>query len=105
MGFRDLEGFNKALLAKQGWLIIQNPSSLVGRVLKSKYFPSFSFMDSKVGNNPSFIWRCIWQGKKIIDLGLIWRACDGRDISVFKDKWIPRTISFWIVSLEPPNAP
>jgi hypothetical protein len=37
MGFRDLRCFNKALLAKQGWRLIQNPHSLAGSILKAKY--------------------------------------------------------------------
>jgi hypothetical protein len=36
LGFRDLECFNTALLAKQRWCIIQNPNSLVSRILKEK---------------------------------------------------------------------
>jgi hypothetical protein len=27
LGYRDLESFNMALLAKQGWCLIQNPNS------------------------------------------------------------------------------
>ncbi|KAL5553514.1 hypothetical protein UlMin_040915 [Ulmus minor] len=60
LGFRNLEGFNKALLAKQGWRLIHSPDSLVGKVLKACYFPNCSFLEAKIGGNPSFSWRSIW---------------------------------------------
>lgn len=46
MGFRNLKAFNLVLLAKQGWRIQQNPSSIVHKVLKAKYFTKCSFMDA-----------------------------------------------------------
>lgn len=46
MGFGDLKAFNLALLGKQGWWILQNPTSLVHRVLKAKYFAKSSFMEA-----------------------------------------------------------
>ena len=89
MGFRDLYLFNLALLAKQGWRLLQNPHSLVARVLKAKYYPSSSFLKAKLGHNPSFIWRSIWNSRKVLQLGLQWRVGDGRHISIWEDWWIP----------------
>jgi hypothetical protein len=40
LGYWDLESFNLSLLAKQGWRLIQQPDSLVGRIYKEKYFPN-----------------------------------------------------------------
>ena len=40
MGFRDLQLFNKVLLASQGLRLLHQPSPLLCRVLKAKYFPT-----------------------------------------------------------------
>lgn len=52
--FRD---FNIGMLGKQGWRLIYNSNSLVGRVYLARYYPSASFLDAKLEANPSFIWR------------------------------------------------
>ncbi|XP_024042628.1 uncharacterized protein LOC112099434 [Citrus clementina] len=45
LGFRDLSSFNQALVAKQGWRIIQNSNSLVAKVLQAKYFKHGNFFE------------------------------------------------------------
>lgn len=46
LGFRDLLAFNKALLAKQAWRLITQPSSLLSRVYKAKYYRRTTFMEA-----------------------------------------------------------
>lgn len=46
MGYKNIESFNQALLAKQGWRLVTNSSSLVAIVLKAKYFKNDSFLDA-----------------------------------------------------------
>ena len=70
MGFRDLECFNLALLAKQGWRFIQNPNSLVARVFKEKYFRNDSFLTSDLGRRPSYAWRSVWTAKNLFKEGI-----------------------------------
>jgi hypothetical protein len=98
LGYRDLENFNSALLAKQGWRFLQNPQSLVARIFKEKYFPGCSFMDSVLGNRPSYAWRSIWNAKKLLSEGLIWRVGDGMSIKIWKDCWIPSPSTFKVQS-------
>ena len=38
MGFKEIEKFNQALLAKQVWRMINNPDSLCHKVFKTIYF-------------------------------------------------------------------
>jgi hypothetical protein len=59
LGFRDLQSSNLAMVAKQGWNIMTNPSSLVARLYKARYFPNCSFFEAKIGHNPSYAWRGI----------------------------------------------
>ena len=54
IGFKDLEKFNLALLAKQGWRLQTNSSSLFYRVYKAKYFSGCDFIDVEMGRHPSY---------------------------------------------------
>lgn len=85
LGLRDFEIFNQAMLAKQAWHILQNPQSLVAKVLKAKYFHSSDFLESKLGHRPSFVWRSISRGKELLMKGLVQKVGDGSSIKVYHD--------------------
>lgn len=48
LGFRDLYGFNIALLGKQCWNLIDNPDSLVARVFKAQYYNNSTLFDAGI---------------------------------------------------------
>ena len=47
MGFKELQKFNDAMLAKQVWRLLQNQDSLFFHFFKSKFFPRGSIFDAK----------------------------------------------------------
>ena len=49
VGFRDLSNFNQALIAKQGWRVIQFPDSLMAKVLQPQYLKKKRLYECKVG--------------------------------------------------------
>lgn len=60
MGFKALAAFNVAMLGKQGWKLQTEHHTLVAKVFKARYFPRSNFLGSKLGHNPSFVWRSIF---------------------------------------------
>lgn len=66
LGFRDIECFNDALLAKLGWRILESPSCLLARVLKGKYFHDQDFLQVQTPAVCSHGWREILIGKDLI---------------------------------------
>lgn len=50
LSFRDLSKFNISLLVKQGWCTIVEPTYLLFKVIKAKYFPSNEFLNSTLSN-------------------------------------------------------
>ncbi|XP_022720186.1 uncharacterized protein LOC111278011 [Durio zibethinus] len=61
LGFRDMEKFIKVILAKQGWKLLTNPTTLLYGIFKAKYFSRTSFLEAKLGSNPSLTLRSIWR--------------------------------------------
>lgn len=90
MGFRDLEAFNKALLARQAWRLLTTPESLCASVLKARYFQNSEFLDASCPKSASTTWKSIVHGRSLLKEGLMWRIGDGREVNVWTDNWIPR---------------
>lgn len=88
MGFREIEKFNQSLLAKQAWRIWSNPTSLVARILKQRYFARSTFLDCGVGTRPSYAWRSILHGRELLSQGLLQKIGDGTNTRVWTDNWI-----------------
>ena len=89
MGFRDMKLFNQALLGRQCWRLMTQPDSLCAKVLKGRYYPKCSFIDSISTRSSSFTWRSLMYGKSLLERGIIWRVGNGEEIRITKDKWIP----------------
>ncbi|XP_061999476.1 uncharacterized protein LOC133716838 [Rosa rugosa] len=94
LGFRNMVHFNQALLAKQGWRLLQNPDSLLARLYKSRYYPNCDFLDAQLSNGASYAWRSIMFGKELLHKGVRYQVGDGTRISVWEDPWLPLPYSF-----------
>lgn len=103
MGFRQLECFNLALLCKHGWNCISNPSALICRILKAKYFSEGDFLNANLGNNPSYTWRDIWCSRVVLAKGIRWKVGNGFHINVWHDPWLRDANNFCIKTPMNPN--
>ncbi|GAA0184893.1 hypothetical protein LIER_32181 [Lithospermum erythrorhizon] len=94
LGFKDLECMILALLARQGWHILTSQPSHLYKILKGRYFRNSSFLNPNMSSNPTFGWRSLIEGKKVLSRGVRWRVGDGKGIDIWKDPWIPRRTNF-----------
>jgi len=86
------------MLAKQAWRILTNPSSLVARVLKARYFPTCDLLNAKLGSSPSYSWRIIHSSLEIIRCGTWWRVGNGKQIHIWEDIWLPTPSTYKVIS-------
>ncbi|KAM1939411.1 hypothetical protein ACFX13_027258 [Malus domestica] len=94
LGFRDIQCFNLALLAKIGWRLTCNPTSLLATVLKDKYHPGSSFKEAGRGKNTSWGWKGIYEARQVLLKGTRWRVGNGKCINIRDDPWFPKPSTF-----------
>ncbi|KAF5471964.1 hypothetical protein F2P56_008721 [Juglans regia] len=60
-----------------GWLGAKWEDLRLKEVLRAKYFQETSFMNAKLGQKPSYIWRSMLKARNLIDAGSFWRIGSG----------------------------
>ncbi|KAL0728180.1 hypothetical protein Bca4012_024273 [Brassica carinata] len=88
LGFRDIEMFNQALLAKQAWRLYNNPDTLLARVFKGRYYASTNFLECGKGYRPSYAWRSILFGRELLKKGMIKSIGNGESTFIWSERWI-----------------
>ncbi|WZZ22713.1 hypothetical protein YC2023_124100 [Brassica napus] len=92
IGLRDVQNFNVSLLAKISWRLLQNPHSLLGRVLFGKYCPeNNNIIQATETSAISHGWRSVLLGRYLLVQNLGWIVGDGKSISVWNDPWLALT--------------
>ena len=89
LGFRELQKFNIALLAKQFWRLMNCKDSLLFKVFSPKFFPTGNILEASEKTRGSFAWRSIMQAKDLILAGSSWRVGNGQKIPIRNSNWLP----------------
>ncbi|KAM6544531.1 hypothetical protein CsatB_025267 [Cannabis sativa] len=48
-----------------------------------------SYLDASLGNNPSYVWRSVWEAQQLVRKGLRWCVGNGTRISILNEPWLP----------------
>lgn len=67
---------------------MKEPHRLSSKLYKARYFADCHFLQSKLGNNPSFIWRSIWEAKHVVSAGTRWKVGNGKEINILHQPWL-----------------
>ena len=92
LGFRDIQCFNDALLAKLSWRIMKSPSCLLARVLRGKYFHDQDFLQVSTPGSCSHGWRGILIGRDLLKQHLGWAIGNGEKVMTWNDDWLSSSV-------------
>ncbi|KAL8156414.1 hypothetical protein AgCh_001488 [Apium graveolens] len=89
LGFRKLNEFNIAMLAKQSWRLMVESNPLVSKLMKARYYPNSNFLNASLGSNPSYLWRSLMETQETMKRGVRKRIGNGLTTTVWKVPWLP----------------
>ncbi|XP_019085584.1 PREDICTED: uncharacterized protein LOC109126473 [Camelina sativa] len=86
LGFRNVDDFNTALLAKQLWRLIEFPDSLFARVFKNRYYRNSTPLEPlrSYSRMEEYVSAC-----SLVNTGLIKRVGSGDTVDLWSDPWVP----------------
>ncbi|XP_060968465.1 uncharacterized protein LOC133036015 [Cannabis sativa] len=94
LGFRKTREMNLAFLAKWGWNLLSGKQSLCSKILEAKYLRGREFLNCSYKDSDSWFWKNVVKASTILRKGACKRVADGRDISIWRDPWIPHLKGF-----------
>jgi hypothetical protein len=59
-------------------------------LLKARYYPNGSILDTVFSGNSSAVWKGIAHGLELVKRGIIWRIGDSTSVRTWRDPWIPQ---------------
>lgn len=89
LGFHDFASMNVALLAKQDWRLLTQPTCLLTRVLKTQYFSHGCSLTARLSSSPSFTWRSLLGARGLLHAGIGWRIGTREAVNISNDSWVP----------------
>lgn len=87
LGFRDIQSFNIAMLAKNAWRILTSPSCLLARLLTRKYCYNSNFLSAPCPQSASHGWKGVVAGCKLLKLQTGKVIGNGSSTKVWYDSW------------------
>ena len=76
------------MLGKQGWRLLSEPTSLMARIFKARYYLNTSFLEANLGSNPSYVWRSVLAVQGLIHSGVRWRIGKGDRVNIWLKPWL-----------------
>lgn len=92
--------FSIALIAKIVCKIINNPESLLARILKGKYYHSGDLIEFKRRAKSLWGWLNFLEGRDLLKLGLMKKICNGKETIIWEEPWV---LSLYTFRKKPPN--
>lgn len=89
LNIRKTAEFNRALLTKLAWRLMNEHDALWVKIMAHKYFPDFNTLSDSMSTSGSWIWRGICEGLEIVKKHSCWEVADGKNINIWKDVWVP----------------
>lgn len=77
-----------------------NQDSLVSQLYKARYFPKCEFLAAPLGDNPSYIWRSLWEAKVVLKAGARWKIGGGSKINILDQPWLKNDDNPYISSTD-----